>query len=82
MRKVKKAITIISFALALPFAGLTYFLVDRCRRKKKQSEVDYKPTFHSRFPEGYHKNPTESDFVKEFNDWSEHIYKELNHLKN
>ena len=82
MRKVKKAITIISFALALPFAGLTYFLVDRCRRKKKQSEVDYKPTFHSRFPEGYHKNPTEREFAKDFNNWSEHIYKELNHLKN
>jgi hypothetical protein len=78
---MKKVINILSFAIALPVAGITYLLVDHCRNKKKEQESEYKPTFHTCFPEDYQNNLTAEDFAREFSNWSEHIYK-LNNLKN
>ena len=79
MKKVKTTLNIISFILALPIAGITYYLVDNYRAiKKKKKEIVYRPTFHTYYPENYPENPT----VHDFNAWSEHIYKQLDNLKN
>ena len=73
-KTIRKAINILYFSIA---TGVTYFLVDRGIKKEKKEEF-YKPTFHTYTPEKYPTNPTASDFNK----WCEHIYKQLNNLKN
>ena len=76
----KQIVNRLAFALVLPIAGITYFVVDNYRffKKKKQEEAAAgpKPSFHSYYPDNYPANPTASDF----NTWSEHIYS-LNNLK-
>ena len=50
-------------AIALSFLGIAIF--KGLHKKKRQHEV-FTPTFHSYYPE---------DIPKDFNEWSEHIYR-------
>lgn len=66
--KMKKTTNIIGgvlFYLLLPVTFLTYIIYDGFKKEKKEKEID-KPTFHTYYPE---------DPAKDFNGWSDHIYK-------